>query len=133
MGHPEFEREGHSCLARSICSSVGIITARAALAKNGTPPPEFVVQLNWVQCVVRRALSPVSDEFRRRDDFVSSRQLPRGVRSLLSAATEPGSWIPAVGGKGRTWNKEEAMDGSFRASGLQGFRANRRMTRRSVA
>ena len=33
---------------------VGIATARAALAKNGNPPPEFVVQPNWVQCVVRR-------------------------------------------------------------------------------
>ena len=33
---------------------VGIATARAALTKNGNPPPEFVVQPNRVQCVVRR-------------------------------------------------------------------------------
>ena len=33
---------------------VGIATARAALAKNGNPPPEFVVQASWVQCIVRR-------------------------------------------------------------------------------
>ncbi len=33
---------------------VGIATARAALAKNGNAPLEFVVQPNLVQCVVRR-------------------------------------------------------------------------------
>ncbi len=33
---------------------VGIATARAALAKNGNPPPEFDVQPNWVHCTVRR-------------------------------------------------------------------------------
>ncbi len=33
---------------------VGIATARAALAKNGNPAPEFVVQPNWVHCIVRR-------------------------------------------------------------------------------
>ena len=33
---------------------VGIATARAGLAKNGNPPPEFSVQPNWVHCTVRR-------------------------------------------------------------------------------
>lgn len=33
---------------------VGIETARAALARNGNPPLEFSVEMNWVLATVRR-------------------------------------------------------------------------------